>query len=84
MDETAARALLTEMVALQQQELDLYQREQEELLNFLTPVQVVRYYRLRDDLGQRVQQLRLRRGGGGIGPGPRGGGGNGNGGRVFR
>jgi Spy/CpxP family protein refolding chaperone len=88
MDETAARGLLTEMVALQQSELDLYKREQEELLKFLTPVQVVRYYRLRDDLGQRVQQLRMRRGwgggGGGVGQGIRGGGGNGNGGRFFR
>jgi Spy/CpxP family protein refolding chaperone len=88
MDETAARALLTEMVTLQQQELDLYKREQEELLKFLTPVQVVRYYRLRDDLGQRVQQLRLRRGGGGFGGGvslgAQGGNGNGNGGGFFR
>jgi hypothetical protein len=87
-DDAGANALLKEMVDLQQQELDLYKREQGELLKFMSPSQLVRFYRLRDDLGQRVQQLRLRRGqgggaGGGGGPGP-GGIGRGNGGGVFR
>jgi hypothetical protein len=86
--EEDARALLQEMVDLQQQELDLYKREQAELLNHMTPVELVRFYRLRDSLGQRVQQLRQGRGQGGgmggiggVGPAP---GGRGTGGRLFR
>lgn len=70
LSEEEARALLQEMVEVQEQELALYKREQAELLAFVTPAQLVRFYRLRDDLGQRVQQLRLGRGqGGGRGAG---------------
>jgi hypothetical protein len=83
-----ASALLQEMVDLQQQELDLYKREQEELLKVMTPVELVRFYRLRDNLGQRLQQLRQGRGRGGIQPGGGGAGvpgmGGGTGGRFFR
>jgi hypothetical protein len=83
-----ALALLQEMVSLQQQELDLYRREQEELLTVMTPVELVRFYRLRDSLGQRLQQLRQGRGRGGgqfegVGPGVRGTGGR-PGGGFFR
>jgi hypothetical protein len=63
--EEEARALLQEMVTLQEQELDLYRREQAEFLKLVTPVQLIRFYRLREDLGQRVQQLRQGRGQGG-------------------
>ncbi len=87
-DEAEARALLQEMVSLQQQELDLYRREQEELLKVMTPVELVRFYRLRDSLGQRLQQLRQGRGraGGPPGVGAPGvpGTGGGPGGGVFR
>jgi hypothetical protein len=87
-DDTNAEALLKEMVDLQQQELDLYKREQSELLEVMTPSQLVGFYRLRDDLGQQVQQLRLRRGqgGGGVGVGGQGpfGTGPGPGGGIFR
>lgn len=76
MEEAAATALLKEMVDLQQQELDLYKREQAELLKVLTPVELVRFYRLRDDLGQRVQEARQGRG--------QGGGRGGIGGRFYR
>ena len=70
MGDEEARALLQEMVSLQEQEMGLYKREQAELLQVLTPVQLIGFYRLRDDLGQRVQQLRQGRGqGGGRGPG---------------
>lgn len=62
MPEEDARTLLQEMVTLQEQELGLYKREQAELLEVITPVQLIRLYRLRDDLGQRVQQLRQGRG----------------------
>ncbi|MCJ7627358.1 MAG: hypothetical protein MUO50_03110 [Longimicrobiales bacterium] len=89
MKEDEARALIQEMVDLQQRELDLYKREQAELLKVLSPVQVIRFYRMRDDLGQRVQELRQGRGQGG---GPGGGvggmnppmGGRGVGGRPLR
>ena len=88
MDEADARALLQEMVDLQQRELDLYKREQTELLTVLAPAQLIRFYRLREDLGQRVQQLRQGRGQGG-GQGGVGGqsglpGGRGIGGRPLR
>jgi Spy/CpxP family protein refolding chaperone len=71
--EEDARALLAEMVQLQEEELDLYRREQAQLLTVLTPLQLVKFYRLRDTLGQRVQELRLGRGRGGGGLGPPGG-----------
>jgi hypothetical protein len=68
MEEPTAQALLRELVDVQERELALYRREQEQLLQFMTPVQVLRFYRLRDNLGQRIQQLRQGRGGG-RGPG---------------
>lgn len=86
--EADARALIQEMVDLQQRELDLYKSEQGELLKVLTPVELVRFYRLRDDMGQRVQQLRQGRGQGGGAGGPGGlpvpPGGRGPGGRSLR
>jgi len=88
MQEDEARALIQEMVDLQQQELDLYKREQGELLEVMSPVQLIRFYRLRDDMGQRVQQLRQGRGQGGAGGGVGGmsmpPGGRGGGGPIFR
>jgi len=82
MGEDEAKALIQEMVDHQQRELDLYKKEQEELLRVLSPVQLIRLYRLRDDMGQRVQQLRQGRGQGGgrggvggLAPPPDGGGG---------
>ncbi len=82
MGEDEAKALIQEMVDHQQRELDLYKKEQEELLRVLSPVQLIRLYRLRDDMGQRVQQLRQGRGQGGgrggvggLAPAPGGGGG---------
>jgi hypothetical protein len=60
-----AKALLQEMVDLQEQELALYRREQTELLEVMTPLQVIQFYRLREDLGRRMNQLRQRRGQGG-------------------
>mgnify|MGYP001819827278 CR=1 FL=1 len=88
LSEVDASALLQEMVDLQQQELDLYKREQAELLTVMTPTELVRFYRLRDNLGQRLQRLRQGRGtgggqGGGVGSGLPGAG-LGPGGRFFR
>jgi Spy/CpxP family protein refolding chaperone len=71
MPEAEARALLEEMVRLQEREVDLYRREQEELLKVLTPLQLVRFYGLRESLGQQVQEIRQGRG---LGRGPGGGG----------
>ncbi len=61
-----ATGILQEMLDVQQRELDLYTREQQQLLTVMTSSQLVRFYRLRENLGQRVQQLRR---GGGQGPG---------------
>jgi hypothetical protein len=82
--EEDATALLQEMLEIQQRELDLYKREQEEFLRVMNPVELVRFYRLRENLGQRIQQMRQGGGrGGGIGAGiPLEGGGPG--GRIFR
>ena len=66
-----AQGLLREMVLLQERELELYRSEQEELLKVLSPVQLLRFYSLRESMGQRIQQLRQGRGGGrGGGDGP--------------
>jgi hypothetical protein len=68
-EDEEAMELLEEMVGLQEAELELYRREQAELLTVLTPLQLVRFYQLRDEFGRRVQQLR-----GGGPPGGHGGG----------
>lgn len=60
-----ARSLLTRMQELRVEETRVFQAEQDALLQFLTPVQVVRFHALRERLGQRIQQLR----GGPTGPG---------------
>ena len=77
-----ASVLLQEMVQLQERELDLYRREQEQLLVHLTASQLLGFYSLREDMGRRVQELRQGRGGGvggpdSLAPGRRGGGGGG-------
>jgi len=76
MGEDEAMALIQELVDLQQRELELYKAEQGELLKVMSPVQLLGFYRMRDDLGQRVQELRQGRGpGGGQGGGQGGPGG---------
>lgn len=59
-----ALEILRELKALRAAELDLYTREQERLLQLLTPAQVVRYYLLREQLADRINGLR----GGAAGP----------------
>jgi hypothetical protein len=63
-----ARTILNEMVRLQEVELELYRREQNELLTVLNPVQLVQFYRIREDMGARIQDLRRGRAGGRGGP----------------
>lgn len=67
--EEEAREILRETIRLQEEELELYRREQEELLSILSPTQLVRFYSLREALGRRLRQLRERRGAGAVGGG---------------
>lgn len=62
-----ARTLLASMRELREAEVRLFREEQEALLQVLSPVQLVRFHAMRQQLGQRIQQLR-----GGMGPGPGG------------
>jgi Spy/CpxP family protein refolding chaperone len=69
--EAEARTLLARMQDIRDAEVRLFREEQEALGKVLTPVQIVRFHAMREQLGQRIQQLR---GGGGMGlpPGGRG------------
>jgi regulator of replication initiation timing len=60
-----AREILSGLVKAQEEELALYKKEQEALLKVLSPGQLVQFYRIRDEWGQRIQQMRQRRGPGG-------------------
>jgi hypothetical protein len=59
--ESEAVAILEERKALQREESDLFAEEQERLLDVLSPNQVVRYYRLRDQFNRQLQRARARR-----------------------
>jgi hypothetical protein len=54
----AAREILAEMIRVQEAEVDLYRREQAQLLTVLSPNQLVRFYRLREEWGRRIQEMR--------------------------
>ena len=71
-----AQDVLQRMAELRLREARLFQDEQEKLLAILTPVQVVRFHAMREQLAARIQQLR----GGPPGPGRRPGGMGGEGG----
>ena len=64
-DEAEARAVVVRMQEMRDAEVRLFREEQEALMTVLTPVQLVRFHALREQLGQRIQQLR-----GGAGPMP--------------
>ncbi|HSG09582.1 MAG TPA: hypothetical protein VLA36_14570 [Longimicrobiales bacterium] len=70
--EEEATQVLRRMVDLRAQEARLFQEEQERLLEVLTPIQAVRFHAMREQLAQRIQQLRggpagaARRPGGGL------------------
>ncbi len=74
-DQQQARALMDRMASLRVREADLFAREQEGLLQVLTPAQLLRFHTVRDELNQRVRRLRSggderrRRPGGSNGPG---------------
>ncbi len=61
--EAEARTLLSRMQELRDEEVRLFRAEQEALMSVLTPVQLVRFHAMREQLGRRIQQLR-----GGMGP----------------
>lgn len=65
-----AQEVLQRMAELRLREVRLFQEEQDKLLGVLTPVQVVRFHAMREQLAARIQQLR----GGPSGPGRRPGG----------
>ncbi|MGW8267325.1 MAG: hypothetical protein ACWGSQ_13245 [Longimicrobiales bacterium] len=67
----AASEILAEMIRVHEAELDLYRREQAELLTVLSPAQLVRFYGIREAWGRRIQELR-QPGGWGPGGGPPG------------
>lgn len=60
-----ARTALDEMLLIQEAEAALLGREQERLLEFLSPGQVVRFFTLRGELADQIRRLQ--------GGGPRGG-----------
>lgn len=53
-----ARTLLQELAAVRTDEARLFQGEMDALLRTLTPTQVLRFYRLRDELMDRVRRVR--------------------------
>ena len=55
---------LEELRALSDRERDLVIREQEALGEFMGPGQIVLFYQLRDQLNQRIREIRARRGNG--------------------
>jgi hypothetical protein len=63
---------LAEFIAIKREEVRLLETEQERLGGILSPPQLLRFYTLREELGQRIRRLRQ-------GGGPRGGPGGGEG-----
>lgn len=66
LSEDEALAVLREVVEVRDEETRLIREEQAEMLQVLSPPQVVRYYHLREQLSARIRAMRDRR--------PRGGG----------
>lgn len=74
LSEDEAVAVLDEILAVKEEEARLMAEEQTRLLQVLSPPQVVRFHMLREQLANRIRQLREnRRGGGGPGAWPTGG-----------
>ncbi len=68
-----AKAVLDEMMRLRERELELSRKEQDQLLKVLSPLQVLEFHQLREDMADRIRRAREnRRGGPGRG-GPPGG-----------
>ena len=56
-DEEAGE-ILDQLIALREQELQLFQEEQERLLEILSPSQLVRFQNMREKLGEQIRRLR--------------------------
>ena len=63
-DEAEAEQLMVRMRRLRTEEARLFAQEQEELLEFLTALQVLKLQSIRYDMGRRIQRLRGRDGSG--------------------
>lgn len=59
-DEATAEALLTRLGGLRVRESALFQEEQDALLGMLTPLQVLQLHSFREQMGERIRQLRGR------------------------
>jgi len=57
-DEAEAIELLDQLTEIRRQDVELFVREQEQMLEVLTPVQVLSYQALREQLGERIRRLR--------------------------
>ena len=57
-DAAQAKELLGRMQELRMEEVRLSQAEQEKLLDVLTPMQLLRFQALREEMGRRIQRLR--------------------------
>jgi len=64
LSEEQSAAALEEVLAIKRQEVVVLEAEQERLSQVLTPAQVLRFYALREQMGERIRRLR--------GEGPRG------------
>lgn len=64
-DPAQAQAVLQEMAAVRAEEVRLFRAEQEALLRVLTPVQVLQFHDLREDMADRIRRARGGRRGGG-------------------
>jgi Spy/CpxP family protein refolding chaperone len=69
LSEREASEILQEMLKLSSDEATLFREEQKAFLQILSPQQVVRFMVMRQQLGDRIRNLR-----GGVGRGPQGGG----------
>jgi len=72
-DQQEAMELLDRTAALRVHEAELFVAEQARLREILSPVQVLRYHALREQLGERIQRFREGQRGRGNGDGGRGG-----------
>lgn len=57
-DDEEAGEILDRLITLRRQELELFQREQERLLEILSPSQLVRFQNMREQLGEQIRRLR--------------------------
>ena len=57
-DQTRVSELLAQAMRIQRQRLDLTEREQQELSQFMTPVQRAMYFGIQDEVRRRMEEMR--------------------------